>query len=261
MHELELMAQWLAPRLLASVDDGSGEGGGGGGSGAGLTAEQVTEIVNKAISSHVGRLKKQLQEESKERNAAMDAIIKAWDEEQDEEQDDGGEKGDGKGEKPSAGPDPATARELAAIRKQLEKTEKERDAEKAARAKEAEDRARSEERTQLAEQLTAAGVSPKRVKAAVALLHGDEKRVTRDEKGRILFRGDDEDEVPLADGVKAWVKSEIGQEFVPPRKVGGSGGEGGGSGTLGTRGKDGQTQYSDADLGSVMGDIMGRAEG
>jgi len=97
-------------------------------------------------------------------------------------------------------------------------------------------RDRSEEQQLLQQHLTGK-VKPVLLPVAVAQLHGT--NIVRDkESGKVVWRDDDGEFLPLADGVEKWAKSELGKEFAPPVSAGGSGSRGGsGNNNTGRSGK------------------------
>lgn len=132
--------------------------------------------------------------------------------------------GEGKGTKgaPTESPELKSAlKRIDDMSRQLETERQEKLAEKAnARAKDL--------RQQVTEALTAAGISGVALKHAVSVLVDGEKRAKFDEEGeRVLFRSDDDD-LPLADGVKRWMKSDDAKIYLPPRGTQGSGDHAGG---------------------------------
>jgi hypothetical protein len=145
----------------------------------------------------------------------------------------------GEGSKP-AGESPemkAMARQLAEVQKALEKSNQEKDVERA--------RSRDRDlRSKLQEALSGAGITGVQLKHAVGVLVDAEKRVRIDDDDRVLFKGDDGDELPLADGVKSWVKTDEAKIYLPPRGSQGSGDRSQGKGT-----PNGQQQPS---VGSVL---------
>lgn len=107
------------------------------------------------------------------------------------------------------------------LRKRLDEIEAQRQAER-------EQIKAQEERTALQAALTSAGIADARQqRAAMAILYTEEKRVTRNADGEIMFKtvdkyGDPVDR-PLADGVKEWADSDDGKAFLPPKDARGSG--------------------------------------
>jgi hypothetical protein len=77
-------------------------------------------------------------------------------------------------------------------------------------------------------------VKPAMLDMVVDQLHS--KFLTRDEEtGSILWKDADGSVVPAKDGASAWLKSDVGKEFAPPRQVGGAGSRGGGEDGIPTR--------------------------
>jgi hypothetical protein len=124
-------------------------------------------------------------------------------------------------------PNDATASELKRLRKRLEASEKEREAEKKAREEQSAKSALAEERAKLGDALTAANVDSKWHRAAMALLHTEDKRVRRNAEGKVIFLDDDGDEMELGAGLKHWLTTDDGKKFVPARGASGSGAVGG----------------------------------
>jgi uncharacterized coiled-coil protein SlyX len=99
----------------------------------------------------------------------------------------------------------------------------------AAEAKAAETEARQreqEERQALSSQLAAHGIEGAKQRAALALLYSEEKKVKRNDKGEICFaimQSYGEELISLEEGIKAWVGTDDGKSFLPPRGVQGAG--------------------------------------
>ena len=96
---------------------------------------------------------------------------------------------------------------------------------KAAEETAAAEKARAREsqmRNKLAESLSAAGVDARTVKHAVGYLVDVEKRVRATENGEIIF-ADGGEEVDLATGLRAWLKTEDAKVYLAPRGAQGSG--------------------------------------
>lgn len=84
---------------------------------------------------------------------------------------------------------------------------------------------KNEERQELREQLSGK-VKPALLEMVVDQLHA--KHLMRDpETGRILWKDEDDQTLPLKDAVAAWAKSDVGKEFTPPRDARGTGSRGG----------------------------------
>jgi hypothetical protein len=126
------------------------------------------------------------------------------------------------GERTPEQTDAVTAKYEAAIRKLTEKAE----AAERARAEQEQRAATQEERTALTQLLSEAGIEGARLKAAVALLYAEEKRVARTQDGAVGMRvkrdyGDDI--VPIGEGVKEWLSGEDAKAFLPAVGAAGSG--------------------------------------
>lgn len=113
---------------------------------------------------------------------------------------------------------------------------------------------RSEEATMLTQMLTGR-VKPALLDVVVKDLHA---RIQRDEDNpsKILWKGDDDQLLPLKDGVDGWSKTDYAKEVAPPREARGGGGRGpeGGRGS----GKDGAMTLED--FGAALADTMGRSQ-
>lgn len=78
-------------------------------------------------------------------------------------------------------------------------------------------------RTTLQEKLIKSGIDPKRAHLALGVLVDAQKRVRYADDDSIIFRGDDNEDVDLETGLKAWTQTEDAKTFTPPRGTGGSG--------------------------------------
>jgi hypothetical protein len=254
--------------LICSIEPEGGGDGGGGANDKPLTAEGVQGMIAAALKDHgktiniavAAHLKRALEGDTFKtsivelvKGSVGDAVKEAL--EASKEPPAGGDKGGGEKPGAPAAVSPEIAKRLEQLEKRAAKAEQAAQDAEALRQKEATERAIADAKGKLGEALTTAGVAPKRLKAAVALLFGEEQRLNdekgalrRDEKGALLFRNDEGEDVPLADGIKGWVKSETGQEFLPPRPVAGSGGNGGKVPAAGTA--------QPGDLSGLMGIIM-----
>lgn len=83
-------------------------------------------------------------------------------------------------------------------------------------------------RATLQERLTKAGFDPKRVHLALGTLIDAQKRVRYGDDESIVFRGDDNEEVDLETGLKAWSQTDDAKTYMPPRGASGSGDRPGG---------------------------------
>jgi hypothetical protein len=219
-----------------------------------LTIEDVQAIVSKTVNRSVtDHIKRALEGDSF--TTKMADIVKAALQATKDEDPDGDEPTGGAGDKARGGDgkfagklSPEAEARIKAAEKRAEKAEKlALDNEK--RAKEAEEKkAWQEERTTLTGALTKAGVRKELMPAAIALLHTEQKRLSRAEDGTLRFKhGDDDHEVDA--GIAAFLKTEEGQSYLPPRNAAGSGSTGANRGTGGgtTSGS-----ASDADIGAWL---------
>lgn len=170
----------------------------------------TVEDFNRAASARDKRLEQRLEKMLAERAAPKPAPA---DDDADEPQ-------------PAAAQGAAAPSSDAAIKrleKMLERERKAREATEATLRDNAAKSARDEERSRLAEQLTAEGITGAKLKAAVALLHTEERRIKRNDQGSIVYVGDDGDETDLKAGLKSWLSTDDGKSFLPPRGAQGSG--------------------------------------
>lgn len=137
--------------------------------------------------------------------------------------------------KPEAKPVDATTAEMKRLARELEKVKAEREGEKKLREAGEQKSRTDEERATVLAALTEKGVTGPKARAALALLHTEDKRVVRDEDGKIIFR-DDDGPADFRKGFEAWINSEEGKHFLPARGAAGSGTAQGGQRT-GTSGK------------------------
>lgn len=195
-----------------------------------LSAESVEKLINEkvnaAIAGHLTRFKGAFTKDvegmlGKSLNPVLEKL---------------GEIG-----KPSESTTPASSGEKTAAEKAWEVAQAKYDARikeleaKATKAEsdkaETEARQRSgEERQALMAGLAALGVDGPRQKMALSYLYGEEKRVTRDDAGNIVFRvsrgsGNTrfDDLVSIDEGLKEWASTEEGKSVLPPRGAQGSG--------------------------------------
>jgi hypothetical protein len=107
-------------------------------------------------------------------------------------------------------------KELADLRTKAEQAEKRAAAEEA-RAKDI------ELRRKLGDELGKHGVDSSRAKMAVGFLIDSDKRARYSDEGEILFRDEEGNDLELAAGVKAWIRSEDAKIYLPPKGMHGSG--------------------------------------
>jgi hypothetical protein len=184
----------------------------------------TAEDFNKAQSAREKRFREQMKKDLADMLAQFSPSKGKQTDTEESDEDDPAEASAKPAGQPSAPAqsDP-TAAELKRLRKRLEASEKEREAERKAREEQAAKLARDEERTKLQDALVSAGVAPKRVRAAIALLHTEDRKVRRNQEGKIIFALDDDDEADLVSGVKQWLATDEGKDFLPPRGAEGSG--------------------------------------
>ncbi len=195
----------------------------------GDAAKFVTEEqLNKAITGHLARFEKRLPElfgkQSEDLLAKLtEKLAKKPDTDDEGDGDDAaGGTAAGKDGDQIAKLKRKHDRELAEMRKRLDKTETERNTERT--------QARDTRlRTLVDELLAASGIDGARIKQARGFLVDAEKRAyLRDGDDRPMFRDGDDVEVELKEGIAAWAKSDDAKIYLPPRGAGGSGDRGGG---------------------------------
>lgn len=224
---------------------GGGNNGGQGGAGgsddtAGALTEaakkEVTDMVNSAVNgamtNHLGRFKKQFTDEMtktfSETLGPISEQLKALAERPQPQPPGKGGQGQGQGnELPQEIRDAMLRNE-----NRIKELEQQNKAERDAREQEKNTRLREEERNKLQTVLRDRGIPDPLVRAAVAQLHTEDKRVTRTDDGRIVFkfaRGQGQaqyfDELDVDKGVDEWLKSDEGKAYVPARQANGSGGQ------------------------------------
>jgi hypothetical protein len=217
---------------LHAPDDGGGGGGGDGGGDGGkgdpppatnLSEDQkkeVANIVNQTITAHgkrgtftagVGDVMAAELEKRGFKPPGVDDPPKP-------------KPDDGKGGKGDPDPDIAKLKgQIVALEKKNQESEK-------ATATERGKNNEREERGKLREALTAGGVGDDRVRGAVADLYLDQKCVTRAEDGAVVMhmkRDGYEEDIPIADGVAEFLKSDAGKGYLPAKDAGGSNNRGG----------------------------------
>jgi hypothetical protein len=197
---------------------GQGQGGNEGGESALSEAakrevgELVNAAVNGAVTNHLTRFKKQFTEEiTSTLNSTLSPIgeqLKALAETQATRQ----QQAPGKGQ---PGEIPQEIRDsMLRYENRIKELEQQNKAEREAREVEKSTRLREEERNKLATVLREKGIPDVQVRAAVALLHTEDKRVARTDDGRVVFKGVDE-----------WLKTDEGKAYMPARQAAGSGGQ------------------------------------
>jgi hypothetical protein len=239
--------------------DAAGGSTGGAGSGTGDADEPafteaqtkavndaVNAAVNGALTQHLTRFKKSFGEEigqavGKQLNEALSPVsdrLKAMAESQAQGGTSGAAGAGGAGQATVLSPDvqqqfarfEGRTKELEG---QLAVERKAREEERAARERDRQESMSKEERTSLAGVLRAKGLPEPQVRAAVALLAGEDKVLGRAEDGGVIFKLQKGtgaaryiDEVPLEAGVDEWLKTDDGKAFMPARQAQGAGGLG-----------------------------------
>ncbi len=127
-------------------------------------------------------------------------------------------------------PVPSADPVIAGLQQQVEELKADNARKDAIAASEREQRRSSALRQHLAHALVKGGMDAGRARHAVGFLVDVEKRVkyAADETDELVFVDGDE-ELELAAGLKAWLKSDDAKLYLPPRGVAGSGDRGGGS--------------------------------
>jgi hypothetical protein len=227
------------PMMMAPDDGGAGAAGGAGGDGGGdekpLSRKEVEELVGKSIGTHINS--RGFQEKLRKGLASSDdiqslrklledsAAARGGSGENDEEHEEPGKVG-GNGNGGSKGMDVETKRALAKLQHDNEDLQKMlkamSDDKKATEQKQLE----SEERAAIKDGLNGK-VKASLLPAAVALLYGERKVIGRNKDGGVVFKMKDRDnfdvEATIEDGIKAWLETAEGKEYLPPADVGGSG--------------------------------------
>jgi hypothetical protein len=253
--------------------DGNGDGEGVLGEEARKEVEQlVNSAVNGAVTNQLARFKKSFTEEiTKTLGETLSPISEQLKQFSTQVQrpaggGEGGGSGGGKKGEVSAEIQEQLARfegRTKELEGMLAQERKAREEERAARERDRAESMSKEERAQLAGVLRARGIPEPQVKAAVALLHGEEKLIGRTDDGQIVFKvakGTGQaryiDEVELEKGVEEWLKTDDGKAFVPARQAGGAGGMG--ARPMGqAQGKDQKGQAANALAAMLLGGGQG----
>jgi hypothetical protein len=214
-------------RLICSVEDGGGGDGGGGGSAfSSEQREELTKIINGASSTHATRMQKVFDQKLEEQASSFSSMLTeqfAKFGNANPTPPDGDKKKKSSGDSAVDQRLEEMEREHQARMKEYENRQKQIESE---RQSERETMLRSEERTKLKDALVAKGVDPTRARAAVAVLHTEDKRIRRDKDGSIVFefqRDGYRDQKSLKEGVDEWLSTDEGKHYAPARTPGGSG--------------------------------------
>lgn len=222
-----------------SGNSGAGAGGTGGEGGEGgenalteaqqkAVADMVNQAVTGAVTNHLGRFKKQFSEDMgktlSETLGPISQQLKDLAERGTQQQANGKHKEESHN-------DAIRAMELR-YESRIKELETANKAEREAREQEKQTRLREEERGKLANVLRERGIPDAQIRAAVALLHTEDKKVARSEDGRIVFKVERgtgaakyTDELDVDKGVDEWLKSDEGKAYIPARQAAGSGGQ------------------------------------
>lgn len=191
-----------------------------------LDADAVAQIVAQTVNARFKSLKKEVTEAiAQDFGKQMETYTKSIGEQIASLST--GKKGKGGKVDDEGAPDPDNSPAMRTMQKQMEDL-KASNAKLTTERQQEVDRNRSMQmRSKLREQLEQHGITePHRVKAVSAILIDAEKRIAWDEESNdFVFKDTDGGDLELATGVKAWVTSEEGQNFIPPAGAGGSGGK------------------------------------
>lgn len=120
--------------------------------------------------------------------------------------------------------------EVAKLREQIEKLTKDNERERKEKAEQAARIDQEQRERSITDALRSKGVRNELVDAAAALLLVKRNVLKRNDSGELVYvvkRKDYEDELPVADGVEEFLKTDEGKAYLPPRDVGGTGEKGG----------------------------------
>jgi len=172
----------------------------------------------------------------------------------------GGSKGQQGAQTPQKTPqNSAESRKLAKLQKELEAMRASQEQEKARAAAE-------EQRRVLGEMFGTAGVKKELTAPLIAYMTSEDsgRMVRRNAEGKLVFvqrDGEDEDELPLKEGLTAWLKTDTGKTYLAPRQVGGSGfqppRQGAPPGTRPATAAQGIAQAEDELMAAVLGTVQG----
>ena len=201
----------------------------------GLTVAEVNKIIGTRLKRFEKGLTKGI-ESAVTSVLAKAGVVKPGDEE-DEEDEDEDEEG-AEGAAPPAAKTPKAPAEggapparAAKPDRRVSKLQRELDAMKAEREKERRDAQAREERDTLSGVLRdpEMRVRPELVGPLVVYLRSEEngRIVRRNDEGKVVFVSRDadgeEDELPLREGLSAWLKTDAGKPYAAPTGAGGSG--------------------------------------
>jgi len=220
---------FMSKRIFMGPNDGGGGGGTGGDNGGSgekpeyLTVAQFNEMFHKASTERekrfeqklMGNLKTTMETTIGTKFDEIRQLIVEAPEDREDKSDHGG--GSGKMSPEIEAILRQTRAEAAEAKKMAEKWQNEATAEKQRMAK-------NEER-QTIQGLLNGQVKPAMLEMLVDQMHS--KHLTRDpESQTMLWKDSDGATLPLKEGIAAWLKSDIGKEFAPPRQAQGTGSRG-----------------------------------
>lgn len=223
-----------------------------------VTKAQLSDLVNKAVSAHVTRAVKGLKLEETIAGAITAAVAPLAER--------FGQQGQAGTVTPPANQGQISP-ELKSLQDQVRQASEILSQERKARQEAEDKQKRLEERQSLQTALKKNKIADSLMPAAMALLAGEENRVTRDkETGAIMFRApaDFGDEVmPLEKGVAAWAATDAAKAFKAPSGAqGGPSGKGVRPGAQGGKqqmGKDGKPKpYTWNQLGNELNALFGQ---
>jgi hypothetical protein len=242
MRGMKRFGSMLWPMLMLAPDNGGASGGAGDGDGGAdggaekpMSRKEVEDVVAKAVGTHINS--RGFQEKLRKGLASSDDVqaIRKILEDSAAARGGAGAGGEDQGQSGTAsvgaggasgGMDVETKRALAKLQRDNEDLQKMlkamSDDKKASEQKQLE----SEERSAIKDGLNGK-VKPSLLPAAVALLYGERKVIGRNKDGGVVFKMKDRDnfdvEATIEDGIKAWLETPEGKEYLPPADIGGSG--------------------------------------
>jgi len=211
---------------------------------SGMSEEQVIRLVNQAVSSHVKRRSEKLDKKFDEFSSQIQALLTnnaptTTTEEPTEE----GDRVDN---------------QTKAFQAQLNKLSEKLQQSEQLRAEEKSHNRDLNARNTLKDALTAAGVSGDRIKHAMAFIYdGKDKMVNYTDSGELEFTLEKDgytQYLSVQEGVNAFLDTDDGKFFLPPRDVAGSGNKGGNNRPARGRGR--TDQPSDEEALRMLGDFM-----
>lgn len=239
----------MFPRQMMAAPDAGGAGGGagdGGDAGADdkpMSRKEIEDLVGKSIGTHINS--RGFQEKLRKGLATSDDIVslrKLLEERASAGAGGAGDGGDAGGaqgggaspqgdqsrgaQQPQSKADPETQRLLREQQHTIEDMQKQMQGMRREKEETEKRQRETEERTALKDALTGK-VRATLLPAAVALLYGERKAIGRNKEGGLIFKTKDRDgydvDVPIEDGIKGWLETAEGKEYLPPVDASGSG--------------------------------------